>query len=86
MILPHYNFGSRSDKKGLTTDPELGEKNFGFTYKTLGGISSKHIVDGFSTVAEYIEPTESETAKFKRSPLVRYSLLNNPISYADCKI
>ena len=43
----------------ITIDADL-EKNFKFAGVTFAGNWSKIIVDKFLTVAEYIEPTESE--------------------------
>ena len=60
LILPHDHCGSHLNERGITIDADLEKKNFKFAGVTLAEIWSQIIVDKFPTVAEYIEPTESE--------------------------
>ena len=63
LILPHDHYGSHLDKKGVTTDPDLEKQNFGFAGQTLAEIWSQCVIDGYSTVAEYIKPSASELSE-----------------------
>ena len=60
LILPHDHYGSHLNERGNTIDSELEKTNFKFAGDTLAEIWSQLIVDNFPTVAEYIDPTESE--------------------------
>lgn len=60
FILPHDRYGSHLNERGITVDVDLEKENFKFAGNTLAEIWSHLIVDDFPTVAEYIEPTESE--------------------------
>ena len=53
------------NERGITIDANLMKKNFKFAGVTLAEILSQIIVDKFPTVAEYIEPTESELLEEK---------------------
>ena len=60
LILTHDNCDSHLNERGITIDSDLKKKNFKYADVTLAEIWSQIIVDKFPTVAEYIEPTESE--------------------------
>jgi len=60
LILPHDHYGSHLNESGITIDADLEKKNFKFAGVSLAEIWLQIIVDKFATVAEYIEPTESE--------------------------
>ncbi len=60
LILPHDHFGSHLDPAGKTIDEELEKQNFGFAGQVLSEIWSAMEIDGFPTVAEYIDPANSE--------------------------
>ena len=65
LILPHDHFGSHLDSAGKTIDVDLEKKNFGFAGKALSEIWSNVVIDGFPTIAEYINPEESELSEEK---------------------
>ena len=60
LILPHDQYGSHLNEKGITIDSELEKTNFKFAGATLAEIWSQLTVDNFPTVAEYIDPSKSE--------------------------
>ncbi|BFZ21940.1 hypothetical protein BsWGS_24979 [Bradybaena similaris] len=60
LILPHDHYGNHLNERGVSIDADLEKKNFKFAGITLAEIWSQLIVDTFSTVAEFIDPTESE--------------------------
>lgn len=60
LIIPHDHFGSHLDSQLRTTDEELEKKNFKFAGETLAGVWGDLSIDGFPTVAEYVDPDTSE--------------------------
>lgn len=63
VILPHDRFGSHLNEKYETINNDLEKQNFGFAGKSLAEIWSQVTVDGFPTIAEYINPEESEVSE-----------------------
>lgn len=60
LIIPHDLFGSHLDSQLRTTDEELKRQNSKFAGETLAGIWGDVSIDGFPTVAEYVDPDTSE--------------------------
>ena len=60
LILPYDNYGSHLDERGKTIDIELEKKNFEFAEDTLAEIWSQLTADNYSTIAEYMDPLNSE--------------------------
>lgn len=60
LILPHETFGSHLDSNGKTIDKELEKKNFEHCGNTLAEIWSNVMIDGWPTVAQYVQPDDSE--------------------------
>ena len=52
LILPHDNYGSHLNERGITIDADLEKNNFEFVGVTLAEILSQIIVDKFPTVAD----------------------------------
>ena len=72
VLLPHDTYGTHLDNGGKTVDTELEMKNFKAAGTTLCKIWEDLVIDGYPTVAEFIEnpPAESiksfvPTAKFR---------------------
>lgn len=63
VVLPHDTYGSHLDSGGKTIDEELEVKNFKAAGKTLCSIWSNLEVDGFPTVAEYVEEKPADEIK-----------------------
>ncbi|KAL1381516.1 hypothetical protein pipiens_013407 [Culex pipiens pipiens] len=60
LLLPHDHYGSHLDSQMRTTDEHLERQNFKFAGKTLAEVWGGLIIDGYPTVAEFIEPEASE--------------------------
>ncbi len=60
LVLPHDSFGTHLNAKNETVDEELEVKNFAKAGEILAEVWSKTVIDGYDTVAEYIQP-EYET-------------------------
>jgi len=60
VILPHDHFGSHLDEQGRTTDQQLEILNFAYAGHVLSEIWSSVVIDYHPTIAEYIEPQNSE--------------------------
>ena len=60
LILPHDHFGRHLDGQGNTIDTELEKRNFTFAGRASAEVWSQVNNDGFSTIAEYIDPESSE--------------------------
>lgn len=60
LILPHDHYGNNLNESEVSTDADLEKKDFKFAGITLAEIWSQVIVDNFSTVTEFIDPTKSE--------------------------
>ena len=60
LILPHDHFGRHLDGQGNTIDTEHEKRNFVFAVRALAEVWSQVNNDGFSTIAEYIDPESSE--------------------------
>ena len=63
VLLPHDTYGSHLDSGGKTVDTELEIKNFKAAGKTLCNIWEDLVIDGYPTVAEFIEDPPSESIK-----------------------
>ncbi|KZS05299.1 Uncharacterized protein APZ42_031557 [Daphnia magna] len=60
LIIPHDNFSSHLDDQEKTIDSVLEKHNFEYAGKQLAETWSSVVVDGFPTVAEFIQPEKSE--------------------------
>ena len=63
LILPHDFYGSHLSDSGVTTNIDLEKMNFRKAGEILAETWNQTVVDGFSCVAEYINPpatTEDE--------------------------
>ncbi|XP_039438893.2 uncharacterized protein LOC120420048 [Culex pipiens pallens] len=60
LLLPHDHYRSHLDSQMRTTDEHLERQNFKFAGKTLAEVWGGLIIDGYPTVAEFIEPEASE--------------------------
>lgn len=60
LIIPHNHFGSHLDSQLRTTDLALEKQNFKYAGELLADVWSEMTIDGYSTVAEYIDPESSE--------------------------
>ena len=60
LVLPHDHFGSHLNDQGITDDDELERENFEFAGQYLADIGSEVNIEGYPTVAEYIDPSKSE--------------------------
>lgn len=60
LVLPHDHFGSHLDDHGKTVDPELEKENFAHAGQVLAEIWSDKIIDGYPTLAKYVDPADSE--------------------------
>ena len=64
VILPHETFGTHLNSKGGTIDPELEKKNFAHAGEILAEIWSNTVIDGKSTISEFIDlPAPQEIQK-----------------------
>ena len=75
VILPHDHFGSHLDSQRRTIDEDLELQNFQYAAEVLADVWSPLIIDGHPTVAEYIQPHQSE--------LSAETLLKKPQSWMD---
>ena len=66
VVLPHDHFGSHLNAQGQTVDEKLEEQNFAHAGKVLADIWSSTVIDGFPTVAEYIDPKEEDPTEITR--------------------
>ena len=71
VLLPHDTYGTHLEN-GKTIDTELEKRNFKAAGETLCGIWSDLVIDGYQTVADFIEDPPSDeiqnyvvTAKFR---------------------
>lgn len=60
LILPHKHFGTHLDSSGRTIDVELEKKNFEHCGNTLAEVWNNLEIDGFPTIAKYINSENSE--------------------------
>lgn len=60
VVLPHEHYGLHLDDQGATIDDDLERENFKFAGQCLAEIWSEVVIDGYPTVAKFIEPSESE--------------------------
>jgi hypothetical protein len=60
LVLPHDHFGSHLNDQGVTIDDDLERENFKFAGQSLAEIWSEVAIDGYPTVAKFIDPSESE--------------------------
>ena len=63
VLLPHDTYGSHLDNGGKTVDTDLEIKNFKAAGTTLCQIWENLVIDGYKTVAEFIENPPSELIK-----------------------
>ena len=63
VLLPHDTYGTHLDNAGKTIDTDLEMKNFQAAGKTLCKIWEDLVIDGYPTVAEYIDTSPSEAIK-----------------------
>ena len=60
LVIPHDHFGSHLNDQGITIDDDLEKENFKFAGQTLAEVWSDLSIDGYTTVSEYIDPSNSE--------------------------
>lgn len=60
LIIPHNHDGDHLDTQGRTVDQMLERRNFEYAGRTLAEVWSSTIIDTFPTIAEYIDPDNSE--------------------------
>lgn len=63
LILPYDHCGNHLNEKGETINVDLEKKNFEFAGQTLAEIWSETIFDSYPTVAEYIQPENSQISE-----------------------
>ena len=63
VLLPHDTYGSHLDNSGKTVDTELELKNFKAAGTTLCEIWKRLVIDGYPTVAEFIENPPPDSIK-----------------------
>ena len=66
VVLPHDHFGSHLNAQGQTVDEKLEEQNFAHAGEVLADIWSSTVIDGFPTVAEYIDLKEENPTEITR--------------------
>lgn len=60
LVIPHDHFGSHLDNQLRTTDSILEKENFKYAGELLAQVWDDITIDGYPTVAEYIDPDSSE--------------------------
>ena len=63
VLLPHDTYGSHLDSSGKTVDTELEMQNFKAAGTTLCQIWDRLVIDGYPTVAEFIENPPPDSIK-----------------------
>ena len=63
VLLQHDTYGSHLDNAGKTVNEDLEKRNFEAAGKTLASIWSNLQIDGFPTVAEYVDEAPAENIK-----------------------
>ena len=63
IVLPHDHYGSHLDANGITIDAELEKRNFKKAGEDVATLWSQGIIDGYETVAAYVEPIPKSQKK-----------------------
>lgn len=61
LILPHNHHGEHLDGRQETIDDDMERQNFSYAGGVLSEIWSSTVIDGYPTVAEYVEPDNDQS-------------------------
>ncbi|CAF0874627.1 unnamed protein product [Rotaria sordida] len=88
LILPHDHFGTHLNDIGLTQHAELEKENFKLTGNVLAEVWSMNVLDEYSVVAEYINPSPmiDEQLKMADSFLALNSIIDQVSTEANEEI